>query len=174
MKNSLNHGILTVNFLALLKFILNAWRYITLKKLTTSRQHYIKAVYELDKGSGARISDIAINLGHTKASVCVAMKGLEDMGYIRRDENRLVHLTDDGKWQALVLLDKFAIVKYFLTEVLKVDPETAEVDSCSIEHVISNETLCSICRFIDYKSEKKACSGKCHLLDKKTESIAIN
>lgn len=145
-----------------------------MKKLTTSRQHYIKAVYELDKAGGVRISDIAINLGHTKASVCVAMKSLEDMGYIKRDENRLVHLTENGKWQALVLLDKFSIVKYFLTEVLKVDPKTAEVDSCSIEHVISNETLCSICRFIDYKSERKVCSNKCHLLDREVESAALN
>ncbi len=127
--------------------------------LSTSQIHYIKAIYELSpKGEGIRISDIAVNLDVTKASVCAAMKNLEQKEMVYRDAGRLVFLTDEGEYQAMLTLDKFLIIRGFLTEVLGIKAEIAEQDACAIEHVISTETLCSICCYPNRK-----CTGGCYI-----------
>jgi len=60
------------------------------KNLSVSMRNYIKAVYELSSGNeGARVVDIADRLGVTKASVCVAMKNLQEKGLVYRDGHRL-------------------------------------------------------------------------------------
>lgn len=126
-----------------------------MKGLSASMQNYIKAIYELSSGGvGARVVDIADKLGLTKASVCVAMRNLQEKELVYRDGHRLVHLTEAGKRQAILTLDKFAIVRQFLVEVLGVQPTTADADASTIEHVISVDTLCALCHFVNQN-----CSG---------------
>lgn len=129
-----------------------------MKGLSVSMQHYIKAVYELsDDGAGVRISDIAVKVGVTKASACIAMQALQKKAMVKRDTDRLVFLTASGERQAILSYDKYMIIKQFLEDVLKVNYEIAAVDACAIEHVISIETLCSLCRFTNRK-----CIGGCY------------
>lgn len=121
-------------------------------------QHYVKAIYELSSGcGGVRISDIATKLEVTKASSSVAIKALQEKKMVYRDANRLVFLTEDGEYQAILALDKFAIIRGFLTEVLDVEPAIADSDACAMEHVISTETLCTFCRRTNRK-----CTTGCH------------
>ncbi len=123
-----------------------------MKTLTPSKQHYIKEIHILSSGSeGVHITEIAKRLGVTKASVCTAMKVLQKENLVYRNGKHLIFLTEAGKMQALKLIKKFGIIKKFLIEVLHVNHQTAELDSCALEHVISNETLHSMCRFLGYK-----------------------
>ncbi len=123
--------------------------------LSSSQAHYIKAIYELSSvGGGVRISDIAVKLNVTKASVCIAMKVLEKKKMVYRNADKLVFLTQDGEYQIILTLDKVAIIRKFLTDVLGVQQRIADIDACSIAHVISVETLCSICRFTNLKCPK--------------------
>lgn len=126
--------------------------------LTLSQQNYIKTVYELaSHGKGARICDIANQLGFSKASACVAMDKLQKYGLVYRDENKLVLLTHEGEHQAVLALDKAAAIQKFLTDAMGVKPEIAERDACTIQHVISMETLCSLCRFTRQKCMQECC-----------------
>lgn len=132
--------------------------------LTPSQEHYVKVIYMLSPyGEGVRICDIAERLEVAKSSVCVAMKALQRMDLVERDTRRQVLLTPQGKAQALLIVDKLSIIKCFLVEVLHINADAAEADACAMEHVVSNETLCSMCRQINHAAKKCVCSGGCYV-----------
>jgi len=125
-------------------------------------QNYIRTIHELSYGNmGIRVSDIAETLDISKASVCVAMRNLEKSGLVDRDENRLVYLTDEGLQQAVLIVDKLNIIKCFLIETLHINEATAEQDAFEMENVVSHETLCSMCRKLNYAAREYGCKGKC-------------
>lgn len=134
-------------------------------KFSKSQAHYIKAVYELSFGSdhGTRVCDIAEKMAISKASVSLAMKKLSKQGLVRRDAERHVYLTKDGKHVAVRILDKYELIWQFLVEILDVDSEVANHDACAMEHVISVDTLCALCRYISRSDNKNNCSGECPL-----------
>ncbi len=131
--------------------------------LTISMQHYIKAVYELSCGGSdyVRIVDIAEELGVSKTSASLAMSRLAEKGLVCRNEQRQVMLTPEGETLAVLMLDKSAIIYRFLHNVLGLAAETANADACAMEHVISVETLCALCRLNSRESKEHRCEGKC-------------
>ena len=128
--------------------------------LTPSQEHYLKAIFMLSSTSGStRICDVAEELNVKKPSVCTAVKTLEHMALVKRDGQRQIILTPKGKNQAYLIKNKFSIIRCYLIEILGIDEEAAELDACAIEHVVSNETLCSMCR----QTGKDICSEDCYL-----------
>ncbi|WP_084726268.1 iron dependent repressor, metal binding and dimerization domain protein [Sporobacter termitidis] len=53
--------------------------------------------------------------------------------------------------------------------MLGVNHEAAESDACAIEHVVSVETLCSLCRFTNRK-----CKGSCYVKTNATPNRFAN
>lgn len=134
--------------------------------LSPSQAHYIKAVFELSSEScdgSVRVVDIADNLGVSKASARLAMSKLAKEKLVRKDERRQVLLTSAGKRHAVSMLDKCRVIQDFLTEVLAVDNKVAQTDACAIEHVVSLDTLCSLCRYVSGTDTKHRCEGGCHV-----------
>jgi DtxR family transcriptional regulator, Mn-dependent transcriptional regulator len=126
-----------------------------MNQLTPSKEHYIKAIYALSAKEGsARISDIADALSVSKASVCVAMNSLRKLKLIKRNSEHRVLLTGEGRKKAILLTDKFTLIRQFLIKVLHVPPQTAKVDACAMEHIVSDETLLSMNGFLEHKSKK--------------------
>lgn len=131
-------------------------------KLSKSQAHYIKAIYELSsKDKGVRIVDIAERLSLSKASVSLAMTKLVCLGLAQKDPERHIHLTDEGEREAIRMLDKLQMIHEFLTGVLGVNKEVAKQDACAMEHVISMETLCALCRFSGRGKASSLCPLKC-------------
>ncbi|SHI14732.1 iron (metal) dependent repressor, DtxR family [Sporobacter termitidis DSM 10068] len=127
--------------------------------LTPSQQHYIKAIYMLSSSrEGTRICDVAERLAVTKSSVCVAMKTLQRMNLVERDFRHQILLTPEGKEQAVLIVDRLAIIKCFLVEALHITVDAAELDACAMEHAVSRETLCAMCRHVNYTARKCVCS----------------
>ena len=115
--------------------------------LTSSQEHYLKAIFTLSSTSGfTRICDVAEELNVKKSSVCAAVKTLERMGLVKRDVQRQIILTLKGENQAHLIMNRLSIIRCYLIETLDIDTEAAELDACAIEHVVSNETLCSMCK----------------------------
>ena len=128
--------------------------------LTSSQEHYLKAIFTLSSTSGfTRICDVAEELDVKKPSVCTAVKTLEHMNMVQRDVHRQIILTPKGKNRAYLIMNKLSIIQCYLIEVLGIDVEAAELDACAIEHVLSNETLCSMCR----QTGKDICAENCYL-----------
>ena len=109
-----------------------------------SAEDYLERIHmeTLRRGS-VRSIDIATALGYSKPSVSVAMKNLEENGYIWRDEDRCIHLTDKGREIALRVYERHETIAALLIR-LGVSEETAYKDACKIEHDLSDETFAMI------------------------------
>ena len=111
-------------------------------------QGYLQTIFELaQERKGVRITDIALKQKKTPPSVCVAMRTLQSAGMIRRGANHLVFLTKAGYERASISMSKYAIIYRFLAEGMGISQENAVADAQAMEHIISLETLCSLCRW---------------------------
>ena len=69
------------------------------------------------------------------------MKALAAEGYVVHAPYSGITLTAKGKRAAEDVKKRHAIFKRFLEQVLGVNPKTAEIDACKMEHTVSKETL---------------------------------
>ena len=119
----------------------NTWKSFAANEVTHSEAHYLMVVHELRHRRGyARVSDVARELAVTKGSVSIQMKHLREKGLVIEDENRFLHLTPAGEGIAKEVIHNRTILIQFLTSVLGVNAQLAEVDACKIEHLLSKET----------------------------------
>ena len=110
-------------------------------KLHASGEDYLEAILVLQKKMGmVRPVDIARHMGFTKPSITHAITTLQTGGFVERDEDGFIRLTDVGREVAEKIYERHC----FFTEQLiaaGVDPKTAEADACRIEHIISDESF---------------------------------
>jgi Mn-dependent DtxR family transcriptional regulator len=113
-----------------------------LEPLRLAKEHYIIAVYKFQKNNrGARITDIALETGVTKPSAHTAMQELQRKNLVRGKRYGDLFLTEKGLLQARIIACKYATVKRFLTDLMRVSEQTAAIDAGKIANCISNETL---------------------------------
>jgi Mn-dependent DtxR family transcriptional regulator len=105
-----------------------------------SKEDYLEAILICTKKFGAcRVTDVAAQLGHSKASVSVALSKLEAEGLVIKDDWRIL-LSDSGKAFAEKILERHIFfLKWF--EHIGIDDKTAKEDACLIEHAISDATF---------------------------------
>lgn len=109
------------------------------KTISKSKEDYLKAILIVIRKNGAcRVTDIARQMGFSKASTSVALKKLEESGYILRDDWRVL-LTEKGQLIAENTYDRHNFFFEWFKR-LGVEEKTAEEDACRIEHVLSSET----------------------------------
>jgi DtxR family Mn-dependent transcriptional regulator len=104
-------------------------------------EDYLKIISILADRGEVRVTDIAAHFGVTKPSVLDVLKPLEAQGFLEHARYRTVILTARGKERAAELRDRYEFLIVFFRNVLGVSQETAERDSCKIEHSLSEETL---------------------------------
>lgn len=128
-------------------------------KTNESVENYLEAIYVLKKKTGyVRSIDVANELSFTKASVSVAMKNFREKGYITIDENGNITLTQEGIEIAEKVFERHNVIANALIS-LGVEKETAYIDSCRIEHVISDESFSKLKEFFEKnKRDSKAYS----------------
>ncbi|MBQ3090181.1 MAG: metal-dependent transcriptional regulator [Oscillospiraceae bacterium] len=118
--------------------------------LTFSMENYLEAVYELTQnGGGARVSDIAVRMGVSKASVNNAMNVLHQRGLVENEKYREIYLTEEGQRLAKLTSQKHRILRTLLQDVIGIDEKTANEDACAIEHVISDRSAEKILAYLE-------------------------
>jgi len=111
-------------------------------ELTPSLENYLESIYFLQLKNGeVRITDIAYDLKVSKPSVNRAINTLKDANLVKHEHYGVLTLTEEGKRIAKDVAGRHELLKRFLTEVLKIDEETAEKEACAMEHVVSSDTL---------------------------------
>lgn len=113
-----------------------------------SREDYLEAILMLEEKKGnVRSVDVASELGFTKPSVSIALKKLKEKGLVVIEDGVYLKLTDEGREIAKKTLDKH---EFFTNLFIKigVDPKTAEMEACSLEHSISEETFYKIKKYV--------------------------
>ena len=123
------------------------------RKMTPSKENYLKVMLELSSEDGIRSTDIASALGISKASVSNMMNVLRNEGYVSKEKYGAVTLTESGKCAAVNIKRRYELLKRFLHNVLGVEADTAAEDACRIEHLISSETTDQIDRQLEKLSE---------------------
>ena len=112
------------------------------QKLSPSSEDYLEAIHQLLKEEPHVHSvQVAQRLKVSKPSVNKAVNVLKEAGLVEQEPYGTIWLTDEGQRLAQQIAYRHNVLKTFLTDILGVDPETAEEDACRMEHAISNETL---------------------------------
>lgn len=111
-------------------------------KLSANMEDYLEAVSFCANAEGiARVSDIRDMLGVKTPSVTGAVKALAEAGYVLHQPYGGIELTAKGRRAAEDVKKRHAILSRFLRQVLGVNPKTADMDACKMEHAVSRETL---------------------------------
>ena len=106
-----------------------------------SRDDYLEAILIIRQKKGfCRSTDIASWLGISRPSVSVELCKLAELGLIRMDEDKMLHLTDEGFAIADSTYAKHNYLKRFLLSV-GVDEAVAEKEACSMEHALSSDSF---------------------------------
>ena len=118
-------------------------------KLMESGQMYLETIYILSKEkSGVHSIDVSEHMGYSKPSVSRAIGILKKGGYVEMAEDGSLTLTESGRTLAEQIYERHTILTEFLTR-LGVERDTAAEDACKMEHVISDESLAALKRFIE-------------------------
>ncbi len=115
--------------------------------LHESAEMYLETIYLLSRRGSVRSVDVAEHMGYSKPSVSRAVGLLKKDGLVATDDDGFLTLTDAGKLAAEKVFERHTVLSGLLVK-MGVSPETAAEDACKIEHVISDETLAAIKRYL--------------------------
>lgn len=119
-------------------------------ELRESGEDYLEKILQLEESNKiVRSVDIANALDVSKPSVNRAMGVLKKAGYINQEAYGDISLTDEGRARAEQIYKSHKMLTKFFVEVLKVDQKTAEADACRVEHVLSDQTLEKIYKYME-------------------------
>lgn len=115
--------------------------------LQESGEMYLETILILSNfGKDVRSVDVSEHMGVSKPSVSRAIGLLKSGGYVTMDKNGHLHLTEEGCRVAEHIYEKHTVLTRFLTS-LGVDEETAAVDACKMEHIISDTSFRAIKKY---------------------------
>ncbi len=116
--------------------------------LSPSLEDYLEVIWSLDQQNDTiRVTDLAEKLNVAKSSVNQAVTKLVELQLLRHERYGPLELTALGTEMAKKIRGRHDLLKRFFSDILGVDPETAETDACAIEHHISPVT---VEKLIDY------------------------
>ncbi|MFA6860992.1 MAG: metal-dependent transcriptional regulator [Bacilli bacterium] len=119
-----------------------------------SEEDYLERILMLEeKGKKAvHAIDIATSMSFSKPSVSIALKKLEDKGYVHINDHQELTLTEAGMNIASKIYERHQVIGSFLIS-LGVDKDTAYSDACKIEHDLSDKTFAALKKH--YEEDKK-------------------
>lgn len=111
-------------------------------QLSQSLEDYLETIFRLQQSQKVvRVRDIARQQEVKTSSVVSALRRLAAEGLVDYQAREYVDLTPRGRDLGFRLYQRHTFLKRFLTDLLQVDPQTAEEDACSLEHSISVDTV---------------------------------
>lgn len=110
-----------------------------------SGENYLELILDISKTQKeVRSIDIARRLGVSRASVSKALGVLREAGMVEPAYYGKVVLTKAGIERASEVRKRHDLLCRYLTDILGVSKDTAEVDACRMEHIVSEEVMCKI------------------------------
>jgi DtxR family transcriptional regulator, Mn-dependent transcriptional regulator len=121
------------------------------KPLTSVMEDYLETIFDLDKDKKVvRVKDIARRMDVKMPTVTSMLKTLSQRGMVHYEKYEYVELTNDGADVGREMRRRHGILKKFLTDILKIDGETADDEACKMEHTLSPSTLDSLVDFMEF------------------------
>ncbi|GAB6094540.1 hypothetical protein JCM14469_07920 [Desulfatiferula olefinivorans] len=121
------------------------------KPLTPVMEDYLETIYNLDVSNKVvRVKDIAQRMDVKMPTVSSMLKTLNSRGLVDYEKYEYVRLTKDGADVGREMHRRHLVLHRFLTEVLKIDHDTADGEACKMEHALGSETLDSLVDFMEF------------------------
>ena len=123
-------------------------------RMQESGEMYLETILILSqKKQYVRSIDVCEYMGYSKPSISRAVSLLRNNGYVDMDDRGYLSLTESGRDIAEKIYERHQVLSKVLIG-LGVDEESAAVDACRIEHVISDRTFTAIKEHVE-KAEGK-------------------
>ena len=123
-------------------------------RLSPHMEMYLKTILVLEgRQERVRAKDVASELSLSRPSVTKALNTLGKLGLITHEPYMHLALTDEGREAAREVLRRHQVLRTFLVQVLDVAPDIADEDACSLEHVVSPQTLRRFTDFLSFLSQ---------------------
>ncbi|MCR5536955.1 MAG: metal-dependent transcriptional regulator [Succinivibrio sp.] len=120
-------------------------------EIAESGETYLETILvmkERNNGQLVRSVDIANELNFSKPSVSRGLGLLRDKDLIKIGSNGGIEFTPQGLQRAQHIFKRHQLLTLLLQEVAKVPSDVAERDACRIEHVISDQTMDGILKYL--------------------------
>jgi len=116
---------------------------------TESAEDYLERILMLQEEGMTEIHavDLASSFGYSKASISIALKKLENAGYVATGPKAQLYLTPTGNALAQKIYERHKVITAILVK-LGVPEEVAAKDACRIEHDLSDETFEALKRVV--------------------------
>lgn len=112
-------------------------------------EEYLESILDIEEKHGvAKTSAIAKCLKVSPASVTEALQVLSEKGYVNYEPYRGATLTDQGLEMARKVKRRHRLLEVFLTDVLHISEENVHDEACKMEHTLSDETECALCKLL--------------------------
>ena len=119
------------------------------EKMTQSIEDYLEILYNNElKGHGVKITTLAKEMDVKKPSAHQAVAKLKEMGMVTHQTYGMIYLTEKGRKKGADIVKRHKLLYDFLTKVLDVPSESAEIEACGIEHIVSEETIEALTEFL--------------------------
>ena len=120
-------------------------------KQTARMEDYLEAIYELKREKGvAKVSSIAERLGVTMPTVNSAVNRLSGEKLVKHDKYGDVELTAKGREIGAEVSRRHEVLSLFLSQILGMDEDAAQLDACEIEHSLSPDAAERLTRFVEF------------------------
>lgn len=114
-------------------------------------EDYLETIFDLEHEKKViRVKDIAKRMDVKMPTVTSMLKSLNERGLVNYVKYEYVGLTKDGANVGREMRRRHNVLCKFLTDILKIDFETADAEACKMEHTLSSETLDSLTDFMEF------------------------
>jgi len=121
------------------------------KTLSPTLEDYLETISHLTEEKGnARVRDIARAVSVHKSTVTAALKSLAQKDLVTYAPYEVATLTDQGSRMAEDVARRHDVIRRFLSEVLRLEEETAESNACRMEHAMDREALERLRSFVEF------------------------
>ena len=119
-----------------------------------SAEDYLERILMLQEEGNTNVHaiDIANSMHYSKASVSIALKKLENEGYVSVGARQVLNLTESGLAIAKEVYGRHQIL-HGLFVLLGVDDKTACEDACKVEHDLSAATFHALKKLYEEKTK---------------------
>ncbi|MFA4861208.1 DtxR family transcriptional regulator [Methanoregula sp.] len=112
-------------------------------------EEYLESILDIETIDGiAKTSAIAKCLKVAPASVTEALQVLSEKGFVHYEPYKGAKLTDLGREMAQKVKRRHRLLEVFLTDVLHINQENVHDEACKMEHTLSDETECALCKLL--------------------------
>jgi DtxR family Mn-dependent transcriptional regulator len=113
-------------------------------------EEYLESILDIVEKEGiAKTSAIARCMKVAPASVTEALQTLSDKGFVHYEPYKGAYLTDQGREMARKVKRRHRLLEVFLSDVLHISGDNVHDEACKMEHTLSDETECALCKMLN-------------------------